>query len=177
MIFLRNNDTIYLQQGNYIFIFIRKNYEIFFDALISDGKNANLPEEYDFFSGLIGSWKIEYIDKKTEIPLKGEWHFARVLDGMAIQDVIIIPSYESGITLRVFNPNKKAWDVTYSFVGRVIRLEANIQDGKIVLDNIDNENRKWVFVKIEDNNFRWLDVSGNGCGEWRVDFEIIAQRM
>lgn len=149
----------------------------FFDALISDGKNANLPEEYDFFSELIGSWRIEYFDKKTDVALKGEWHFARVLDGMAIQDVIVIPDYEQGITLRVFNPNKKAWDVSYSFVGRVIRLVANKQDGKIVLDNIDNENRKWVFAEIEDNYFRWLDVSRNHGGEWQVDFEIIAQRV
>lgn len=149
----------------------------FFDALISDSKNADLPKEYDFFGELIGSWKIQYIDKKTDVALKGEWHFARVLDGMAIQDVIIIPSYESGITLRVFNPNKKAWDVTYSFVGRVIRLEANKHDGKILLSHIDNENRKWVFAKIEDNNFRWLDVSRNDGGEWQVDFEIIAERM
>lgn len=37
----------------------------FFDALISDCKNANLPEEYDIFSGLVGSWRIEYIDKKN----------------------------------------------------------------------------------------------------------------
>lgn len=150
----------------------------FFDALISDSKkNTDLPKEYDFFGELIGSWKIQYIDKKTDVVLKGEWHFARVLDGMAIQDVIIIPSYESGITLRVFNPNKKAWDVTYSFVGRVIRLEANKHDDKIVLSHIDNEYRKWIFVKIEDDDFRWLDVSRNDGGEWQVDFEIIAQRM
>lgn len=149
----------------------------FFDALISESKNSNLPEEYDFFSGLVGSWRIEYIDKKTEIAYKGEWHFARVLDGMAIQDVIIIPNYETGITIRVFNPKLKVWGVTYSFIGRVIRLKANKQDGKIVLDNIDNKNRKWVFVKIEDNHFRWLDVSRNGYGEWQVDFEINAERM
>lgn len=149
----------------------------FFDALISDGKNANLPEEYDIFSGLVGSWRIEYINKKTEIVYKGEWHFARVLDGMAIQDVIIIPNYESGITLRVFNPNKKAWDVTYSYVGRVMRLEGNNLEDKIVLTHIDNENRKWVFAKIDDNYFRWLDVSRNDSGEWQIDFEIIAERM
>lgn len=149
----------------------------FFNALICDSRNTNLPEEYDFFGRLIGSWKIKYIENKTQVALEGEWHFARVLDGMAIQDVIIIPSYESGITLRVFNPNIKVWDVTYSFVGRVIRLEANKQDDKIVLTHIDNENRKWVFAKIDDNYFRWLDVSRNDSGEWQVNFEIIAERM
>lgn len=149
----------------------------FFDALISDSKNANLPEEYDYFGKLIGSWRIKYIDNKTHAIFNGEWHFERVLDGMAIQDVIILPNYESGITLRVYNPNKKAWDVTYSFVGKVMRLVANKDDDMIVLTHIDNEKRKWVFVKIEDNYFRWLDVSRNGCGEWQVDFEIIAERM
>lgn len=149
----------------------------FFGVLISDSRNSDLPEEFDFFGRLIGSWKIKYIESNTKVALDGEWHFARVLDGMAIQDVIIIPNYESGITLRVFNPNKKAWDVTYSYVGRVMRLEANKQDDKIVLTHIDNENRKWVFAKIDDNYFRWLDVSRNDSGEWQVDFEIIAERM
>lgn len=149
----------------------------FFDALISDSKNANLPEEYDYFGKLIGSWRIKYIDNKTHAIFNGEWHFERVLDGMAIQDVIILPNYESGITLRVYNPNKKAWDVTYSFVGKVMRLVANKDDDMIVLTHNDNENRKWVFVKIEDNYFRWLDVSRNDGGEWRADFEIIAERV
>lgn len=149
----------------------------FFGVLISDSRNSDLPEEFDFFGRLIGSWKIKYIESNTKVALDGEWHFARVLDGMAIQDVIIIPNYETGITVRVYNPNKKAWDVTYSFVGRVIRLEANKQDDKIVLTHIDNENRKWVFAKIDDNYFRWLDVSRNDSGEWQVDFEIIAERM
>lgn len=149
----------------------------FFDALISDSKNANLPEEYDYFGKLIGSWRIKYIDNKTHAIFNGEWHFERVLDGMAIQDVIILPNYESGITLRVYNPNKKVWDVTYGFVGKVMRLVANKDDDMIVLTHNDNENRKWVFVKIEDNDFRWLDVSRNGCGEWRADFEIIAERV
>lgn len=63
------------------------------------------------------------------------------------------------------------------FVGRAIRLEANIQDNKIVLSHIDNENKKWVFVIIENNYFRWLDVSKNDGGEWQVDFEIIARRV
>lgn len=149
----------------------------FFDALISDSKNANLPEEYDYFGKLIGSWRIKYIDNKTHAIFNGEWHFERVLDGMAIQDVIILPNYESGITLRVYNPNKKAWDVTYSFVGKIMRLVANKDDDMIVLTHNDNENRKWVFVKIEDNYFRWLDVSRNDGGEWRADFEIIAERV
>lgn len=149
----------------------------FFNALICDSRNTNLPEEYDLFGGLIGSWKIKYIESNTKVALEGEWHFARVLDGMAIQDVIIIPNYETGITVRVYNPNKKAWDVTYSFVGRVMRLVANKQDDKIVLTHIDNENRKWVFAKIDDNYFRWLDVSRNDSGEWQIDFEIIAERM
>lgn len=42
----------------------------FFDALISESKNSNLPEEYDFFSGLVGSWRIEYIDKKLKLRIK-----------------------------------------------------------------------------------------------------------
>lgn len=68
----------------------------FLKTLTSECKNAALPEEFNFFGKLIGSWKIDYIDNSNSRSIKGEWHFSWVLDGMAIQDVIILPDYEYG---------------------------------------------------------------------------------
>lgn len=151
--------------------------EKFLKILTSEGKNAEVPEEYNYFGKLIGSWKIDYIDNSNSHTIQGEWHFSWVLDGMAVQDVIILPDFELGTTLRVFNPNTCAWDIAYCFTGKIMRLEARKQGDKIVLTNIEDERRKWVFVKIEDDNFRWQDVMVQDDGEWHVNFDLYARRI
>lgn len=148
----------------------------FFEALISEGKHQALPEEFDYFGKLTGSWKIDYVDSSNSSVIKGEWHFARILEGMAIQDVIVLPGFEYGTTVRVYNPGTHAWDVSYCYAGKIIRLEARKQDDMIVLTNIADERRKWVFVQIGDNDFHWQDVTVEADGKWRARFDIYAHR-
>lgn len=160
----------------------------FIETLTSKGKNAALPEEDNYFGKLVGSWKLDYFDRNISSSVKGEWHFAWVLEGMAIQDVIILPSRETttetphplaeyGTTLRVYNPTTHAWDVAYGYTGKIIRLEARKQKDMIVLTNIEDEKRKWVFVKIEDDCFHWQNVTVKDDGQWHVNADIYAERM
>ena len=149
----------------------------FFEALTSEGKHEDLPEEYDYFGKLIGSWKIDYVDTSNSSVIKGEWHFSRVLEGMAIQDVIVLPGFEYGTTIRVYNPGTNAWDVAYCYTGNIMRFEAEKQDNKIVLTNIEDERRKWVFAEIEENYFHWQDVTVREDGEWNVKYELYAERI
>lgn len=149
----------------------------FLKSLISESKNDKLPEEFNFFGKLIGSWKIEYIDNGNSKSMKGEWHFSWILEGMAIQDVIILPDFEYGTTLRVYNPKTHAWDVAYGFTGKIMRFEARKMGDRIVLTNLENERRKWVFAKIEDDKFHWQDISVKDEGEWQVDFDLYAKRI
>ena len=148
----------------------------FYEALASERKNPAIPEASDYFGKLCGSWKIDYVNSGDSSVIKGEWHFSRVLEGMAVQDVIILPGFEYGTTLRIYNPHTDAWDVAYGYTGRNMRLEAKKQDEMIVLTILDDERRKWVFVKIEDNSFHWQDVTVKENGEWHVDYDIYAQR-
>lgn len=149
----------------------------FLKALTSERKNTELPEEYNYFGNLMGSWKIDYIDSSNSRSIKGEWHFSWVLEGMAVQDVIILPDYEYGTSLRVYNPGTHGWDVAYCYTGKIIRLEARKQDDRIVLTNIENERKKWVFVKIGDDSFHWQDVTVKDNGEWHIDYDIYAERI
>lgn len=149
----------------------------FFKMLTSESKHVELPEEFNYFGRLIGSWNIEYVDNSNSRSMKGEWHFSWVLDGMAVQDVIILPNFEYGTTLRVYNPGTKAWDIAYCYTGKIMRFEARKQDDRIVLTNIEDERRKWVFAKIEENYFYWQDVRVNDNGQWHVDFDLYAKRM
>lgn len=149
----------------------------FFEALTSERKNAALPEAFNYFGKLIGSWQINYVEPDNSRVIKGQWHFSWVLEGMAIQDVIILPDYEYGTSLRIFNPHTRAWDVAYGYTGKIIRLEARKQGEMIVLTYIDDENRKWVFTEIGDNQFHWQNVTVKTDGEWHINAEIYAKRI
>lgn len=149
----------------------------FFDALICKGKNIAIPEEFNYFGKLIGSWEIKYVDNNDSYVIKGEWHFSWVLEGMAIQDVIILPDYEYETSLRIYNPDTHAWDVAYGYTGKIIRLEARKQDDMIVLTYNDDKTRKWVFTKIENNSFHWQNVTVKNNGEWHINVDMYAKRI
>lgn len=159
----------------------------FVETLTSEGKSAQLPEEYNYFGKLIGSWKLDYTNHNIARSVKGEWHFSWVLEGMAVQDVIILPSRgtetkiqhpltEYGTSLRVYNPNTHVWDVVYCYTGKVFRLVAKKQDGMIVLTHLDDEGRKWIFKQIRDNYFHWQDINVKEDGDWHINADIYAER-
>ena len=135
------------------------------------------PEELNYFGKLIGSWQIKYVESDNSLLIKGEWHFSWVLEGMAIQDVIILPDYEYGTSLRIFNPATHAWDIAYGYTGKIIRLEARKQNEMIVLTYTGDENRKWVFTSIDDEKFHWQNVTVTDTGEWHINAEIYAERI
>ena len=58
-----------------------------------------------------------------------------------------------------------------------MRLEARKEDGLIVLTNIEDERRKWVFAKIEDHSFHWQDIRVKDDGEWQINYDLYAQRI
>ena len=109
--------------------------------------------------------------------MMGEWHFSWVLEGMAIQDVIVLPGFEYGTTLRVYNPGTHAWDVAYGYTGKIMRFEARKQADTIVLTNIEDKRRKWVFVQIADDHFHWQDITVSDDGEWQANFDLYAERI
>ena len=148
----------------------------FMKALTSERKSTALPEECDYFGKLLGSWQINYVESNSSRVIKGEWHFSRVLEGMAVQDVIILPDYEYGTSLRIFNPDTHAWDVAYGYTGNIIRLEARKQGGMIVLTFTGDERRKWVFTEIGENKFHWQNITVKDDGEWLINAEIDAER-
>ena len=149
----------------------------FIETLTNNSKSVELPEEFNYFGKLIGSWKFDYVDHNISCSTKGEWHFSWILEGMAVQDVIVLPGFECGTTLRVYNPGTHAWDVAYCYTGKIMRFEARKQGDIIVLTNIEDERRKWVFAKIRDNHFHWQDVTVAEDGEWHIKFDLYARRM
>src|SRR5262245_46893671 len=98
------------------------------EALFAMGPASAIPESSDLYGWLVGAWDLDirnYWKDVSALGLRGEAHFAWVLEGRAVQDVWIMPRrsdrdgrYEHGVnsygtTLRVWDPGLQAWRVTW----------------------------------------------------------------
>lgn len=162
----------------------------FSTALISQERNLIIPEDKDWFGPLVGVWDFEWIDghgTDQERHVPGEWIFSRVLDGTAIQDLFICPSRkeriiktypdaEYGTTLRIYNPSTQAWDIFYGCTGAAERLEAKMEDGKIVLTGLSEYKQKWIFSDITEQSFHWEKFAMTDDEHWEKRGEVLATR-
>jgi hypothetical protein len=98
------------------------------ELLDADGPDEERADGLMLFGRFVGSWEIEatYWDHDgNEIgERRGEWHFGWVLQGRAIQDVLISPPLEEqrragepareyGSTFRLYDPRTDTWRVSY----------------------------------------------------------------
>jgi len=162
----------------------------FSEALVCNVKSDAIPDEYNYFGKLVGEWDFEFVDNQgtdKERHVKGEWIFSWVLGGTAIQDTFICPSRaeratnpqpdgEYGTTIRIYNPNSKAWDIFYGCTGSATRLEARKEENKIALTEITEKKMKWIFSDITENTFHWQNISTQDGTSWMVNSNIFATR-
>ncbi len=162
----------------------------FLEALYSSKRSKTIPEEYDFFGKLVGAWSILWTDNfgnDTPRAVKGEWIFAWVLNGTAIQDLFIVPSREErlqhtypdaefGTTLRIFNPQTLAWDIFYGCTGTCFRLTAYQVDDEIVLTENTEGKMRYVFSEIDSNEFQWRKECMDENGHYTAVAKVIAKR-
>ena len=152
----------------------------FADALMSENRNVNMPEEMDWFGALIGDWDMIWrqdIGTEREFVCKGEWIFSRVLNGFGIQDLFIVPSREErirlnmpdaeyGTTIRMYCPNQQNWQVYYTCV----------EGEQIVITEQSAKRLKWVFSDISDKRFHWQNFVLDKDDKWVVMCDCIATR-
>lgn len=167
----------------------------FLDALTAYEPDREYLAELNLFGQFVGSWHLEVKNFPEEGPVvtaAGEWHFARVLDGRAIQDVWIVPRRdriaagaavtEYGTTLRVFDPSIGAWRSTWfgPVRNRVLPFIGREENGEIVLsrEESDGELTRWIFFEIATRSFRWrADTSTDGGKTWRTEQEMRVWRI
>lgn len=162
----------------------------FAKALCSDARSAKIPSEHDFFAPLIGDWDIWWTDglqSGTPREVRGEWLFARVLDGSAVQDVFIVPSRaqrlanpqpdaEYGTTIRIYEPTSGTWDIFYGCVGTALRLTAHKEAEEIVLVQNGEEAMRYVFSGMSEASFSWRKELQSDAGLWQVVARVRARR-
>jgi hypothetical protein len=163
-------------------------------ALVSDGPNKAAPEAIRLFERLIGSWDLEvtWFAKGAAIRReRGEWHFAYVLDGRAVEDVWIVPPraeraagaapYEYGASLRFFDAAIGAWRSTWHGPahGAVIPFIARAQGDGIMLEGHHADGRKlrWIFSEIAAGSFLWRNEASADDGRtWELQQNFVATR-
>ena len=147
------------------------------------------------FGRFIGSWDIEatYFDHEGNVTekLRGEWHFGWVLEGRAIQDVLISPPLEEqrrsgtpvreyGSTFRMYQPKTDTWRVTWfaPVSGTIVDLVARRAGDEIVLEGVEPNGTldRWVFSDITPDAFRWLGYESKDDGRTWPLIEIMLVR-
>lgn len=162
----------------------------FINALVSNGKSNLIPERDNLYGQFVGEWDFEWVDNlgtPGERHVKGEWIFAWVLEGTAIQDVFICPSRKARIkdyqpdaayatTVRMYNPNTEAWDILYTELGGATLLEGRREGDKIVQTEVSEKKIKWVFSEITATSFHWQRIVQRSDNSWETEAELYAVR-
>ena len=163
--------------------------DIFSEALLSKDC-GKLPQEFDWFSQLVGDWDCDYYDEPVpgqKRHVKGEWIFRRVLEGIGIQDIFIFPSRatrdanpqpdgEYGTSLRVFNQSNSCYDVVYTCAGTMKRLTFTKEDDRLIGKVLDEEATYWIFSDLSPACFHWEYVMINPDGTRNLVCEIFGKK-
>ena len=172
-------------------------------ALRAPGPAPEYADTLALFGRLVGAWDVDdtHFDADGAVTKRqrGEWLFGWVLNGRAIQDVLITPPREEqretgepfgeyGTTVRFYDPRLDAWQVTYvaPVYGAIVTLVARPDnDGNgIVLDGRAPEGARdaghryrWTFSDVTADAFRWRGYWSDDEGEtWHLDEEMLARR-
>jgi hypothetical protein len=165
------------------------------EALEADGPHPEHAAKLMLFGRLVGSWDIvgRFFDADGNVTKEsiGEWHFGWVLEGRAIQDVLISPAREGrgpdeqskayDAAIRAYDAEMDAWRVTAVFpiYGATINLIAREHGDEIWLEgrSPDHNLLRWTFSEFSDERVRWQGyVSKDDGKSWVRDEEIILHR-
>jgi hypothetical protein len=168
----------------------------FVEVLVSHRASPDIPASAaSVYDWLIGDWEADVYDYENgkKITSRGEWHFAWVLEGRAIQDVWIVPKRSDrngqtptlhnryGTTLRIYDPNLNAWRVFWFNPVTQVRAELiGRKIGNVIVQQTVNDDSftRWIFDDITPNSFVWrAEFSNDGGKTWQLDAEFHAHRV
>jgi hypothetical protein len=167
------------------------------EALICAGRSPEIPESADAYGWLVGSWELDVLHYWAEDVsargLKAEVHAAWVLEGLAVQDVWIMPPRPDracaernlnmyGTTLRVWDRRIQAWRITWQNpVGGHFEEQVGRRHGNDVVQigmRPGGTPTRWSFTEITGDSFHWLGESfAPDRKSWILEGEFRAHRI
>lgn len=166
------------------------------EALGADGPHPEHRDQLMLFGQFVGAWLLDVSFYAPNGSLQShffaDWMFSWILQGRAIQDVLIIPSkkerasnpdipVKSGTTLRYFDPALGAWRVVWvgAHTNTYIPLIGRQQGERIVLEgpDVDGSPLRWIFSNITSNTFLWTGYTSKDEGHtWYMEQQMKATR-
>jgi len=153
-----------------------------FETLAAPGPYPQDEDKLGLFGRFIGSWDLEgtwYQPDGSRRTGRGEWHFAWILGGRGIQDVLYAagaPSHEFGSTLRGYDRSIDAWHLSWMqpASGEFVNLIGRQAGDGIVCESVDpGPQRRWSFTDITQGSFTWLGEVSNDHGKtWFLEQEM-----
>ncbi len=166
---------------------IDTNASTVMSLLAADGPVEGLADRLMLFGRFVGAWDVtstSFRPDGTRREQLGEWHFAWVLGGRAVQDVLFEKESPErcGTTIRAYDDHSDSWSV--SWVGPVwhefFHLVARAVGDRIVLEGAGTDPSRrvrWSFNEITDDSFLWRGEASLDEGEtWMLEQEIRARR-
>jgi hypothetical protein len=159
-----------------------------FKLLPASGPAAGLADELTLYGRLVGSWHVsgEWFMRDGGVrTATGSWHFAWVLGGLGVQDVLFAAGAspaEYGTTLRCYDPQSGLWHVCWMqpSSGEFATLVGRERDGDVVQESLPESGqplRRWSFVDITADSFVWLgEVSADDGATWFLEQRMVATR-
>jgi hypothetical protein len=151
----------------------------FAGSLMSDGPSKALKAENNWYVGLAGEWDVAFIQTDSQGQEKitaGEWIFAWINGGDALEDVLAIPfrwlkpekDQVSIImtSVRHFNPTKGLWEGFHIQSGQMYYFEANRGQNQL-MESYRLENGPimvWVFENVQRESFQVAISQSNDNG-------------
>ena len=159
-------------------------------GLLAHGSATTDAADLSDFGRLVGSWDLDVAYHHDDGRIEhrpGEWHFAWILGGRAIQDVWRVPGAGPGdpprgygTTIRAWDPELEAWRVTWisGLGGGTTSFIASAVGGEIVMESQgEDEIFRWIFSDITPDSFHWRALgSPDGGRTWVVAQEMVARR-
>jgi hypothetical protein len=170
--------------------------KVMIELLDADGPDEMRAEGLMLFGRFVGSWDIEatYWDHDGSVigERRGEWHFGWVLQGRAIQDVLISPplaeqlqtgepAREYGSSFRLYDPKTDIWRVTWfaPVSGTIVDLTARRDGERIVLEGSEPSGMldRWIFSDITPDAFTWTGYESTDEGRtWPMVERMLLRR-
>ena len=163
----------------------------FSEALIAPGPSAELGRHAEDLAWLVGGWSAivrDYDDEGRIQESTGEWWFAWVLEGRALQDVWIVPPRTAaaskgrsryGTTIRWLDHKAGMWNISWfnPVTGVHNDLAGRRYGNELIFEGAtDGTPIRWRFSDITSSSFTWRgeDLSG---GKAKLGSEFLLNRM
>ena len=161
-------------------------------GLISEAPDS-ISDKIAQWGKLVGNWDIvvDMLDEEGNVAqsFDAEWNWFYIMNGLAIQDVFILPrraenidpsNYFIGTGIRVYDDKNKKWQTTWidTSTKKIEMREAASSDKEIIIiqDSEDGSKLKYTYYDMNDNTFRWKQESMNNSGGWKVTQTVVAKR-